>query len=299
MFVQQKKNNGSYFLVALIFLVFISLGAWLVWHDLLNHHHKQSITHNNLPISQSLIGDHFIMSAKVLNEMTANQTVFNRLKTSTIYVLMSDKNPLNHQTLSLHLIPTAYYTSEVSLQQAIDNHTISSSIKAIVYDNEPWTYTPVVEQNNPLLYYQKAAIIVHQNHYIFIATPVLKNKTDTSFFTTLAKESNVIDIQSQYDQAVASVYAQHVILLAKTIRTANPQIIILSGLSTNPAAGVPTVNQLVNDARAVSHYVNGYWLNIPALPAFCKTNQTNSHGQYNGRCAGPQPQLGIKFLQNL
>ncbi len=304
MFVQQKKNHSSYLLVALLFLIIIAFGAWLVWHDLLFNQNRTSQNpssiNNKVAISsRSLIGHNFIMSAKVLNEISANQAVFNRLKTDSIYVLISRKNPLTQQALKLDLILTADYTSEASLQAAISHHTISSSVKAILYDNEPWTYTPLVEQQNPLLYYQKAASLAHQNNYIFIATPVLKSKSDISFFTSIAKISNLIDIQSQYDQAVASIYAGHVIPLAKAIKAANSKVIILSGLSTNPAAGVPTVAQLINDAKAVDHYVSGYWLNVPALPAVCKISQTNSHNHYNGRCAGPQLPLAIKFLQNL
>ncbi len=303
MFVQRKKNNISYLVVALLFLIIITLAAWLVWHDLFNQnrtsHNPNSVSGKASISSQSLIGHNFIMSSKVLNEMSANRVVFNRLKTASIYVLTSHKNPLTQQTLKLHLILTADYTSEASLQTAISHHAISSSVKAILYDNEPWTYTPLVEQQNPLLYYQKAASLAHQNNYIFIATPVLKNTSDINFFTAIAKISNLIDIQSQYDQAVASTYAGHVIPLAKAIKAANSKVIILSGLSTNPAAGVPTVTQLINDAKAVDHYVSGYWLNVPALPAVCKINQTNSRNHYNGRCAGPQFPLAIKFLQNL
>jgi len=299
MFVEKrKKNNLFYFLVAVSFLIVISLTAWFVWHDVFNAHQD-----HNLDVNSQSNSNHnqryFIMSSKVLNEMVTNQKVFNNLKNDTIYVLLSSKNPLSSQSKKLHLVLTAYYTSEAALKLAVDNHTINSTAKAIVYDNEPWIYTPKVEQQDPSLYYQEASTISRQNGYIFIATPVIKNKSDNLFFSSVAKESDVLDIQSQYDQAVSSVYANHVIPLAKIAQQANPKLIILSGLSTNPAAGVPTITQLLADAQAVQKYVKGYWLNIPATPAFCKTHTTSSHHTYNGRCAGPQPQLGIKFLEEL
>jgi len=295
-----KKNNLFYFLVAISFLVVIILAAFLIWHNTENHNDNVDKNYQGASKSSLMTNytkEYFIMSSKVLNEMVINQKVFNNLKNDTIYVLLSSKNPLSSRSKKLHLVLTAYFTSEASFNQAIDDHTISPVVKAVVYDNEPWIYTPSVEQQNPLLYYQKASILCHQNNYIFIATPVIKNKSDKSFFSAIAKLSNVLDIQSQYDQAVSSVYANHVIPLAEAARQANSKLIILSGLSTNPAAGVPTVNQLLADARAVQKYVQGYWLNIPATPAFCKTH--TFHSRYNGRCAGPQPQLGIKFLQEL
>jgi len=249
---------------------------------------NQQATNQNQPHHSR----YFIMSTLVLNEMVANPKLRQDLTGDIIYVLISRKHKLSAQTAGLTLKYTQYFTNETTLANDINN--LPTNTQAILYDNEPWSYTPINQQQNIVSYYQKAYTLADQHNLQFIATPVIKNKSSITL-ANIAKQSNVFDIQSQYDQASSSTYADHVIPIAKAIKNINPNTVILSGLSTNPKAGVPTPTQLYDDANSVKSYVSGYWLNIPAKPSICKT-LTNST---NGRCAGPQPQIGIQFLLKL
>jgi len=295
---RHKLSKKQLILIVLLVIVIILAGFYLIMND--NSNSQANITANlhttNKQISSQNSTNNsrvFIMSSRVLNEMVTSPKVRQDLKGDTIYVLISRKNPLSSQTAGLSLKYTQDFTSETTLANHINN--LPTNTQAVLYDNEPWKYTPSSQQKNIVSYYQKAYTLAAQHNLQFIATPVIKNKSSITTLADIAKYSNVFDIQSQYDQSSSTTYANHVVPIAKAIKNINPNTIILSGLSTNPKAGVPTSTQLYNDANSVKSYVSGYWLNIPATPSVCRT----LHDSTNGRCAGPQPQLGIQFLLKL
>ena len=233
---------------------------------------------------------YWIFGKSALNDVAVSSQALQSLKNDTIYLIDNSSKPISSQAASLKIVPTDYFTSEAQLAAAISNNTIPANTKAILYDNEHWSLTPVIEQQNPVAYYQKAFNLAHAHGYVFIATP-----SPSSLVPRIAQYADVVDIQAQSVQATPSDYASHVLPYANQARSINHQLIILSGLSTNPRAGVPTPSQLVNDVNAVSPTVQGYWLNIPAKPAICLTNPSLK----GGRCQGPQPQVAIDFLSLL
>jgi len=302
-----KFNSKGFSLVELlltltVLIVLVLLGLF-IWHEQSN---QSTLTKeasssrsqlNGAPNKPSTKVRYFIMSTQVLNSMVANPRARLAIKNDYIFVINNPKIQLSSLTAGLKLIKTEDFTSEAQLANHIDNLPLNT--KAVLYDNEPWSYTPQNEQQNILYYYQQAAKLVHQHNLSLIATPVISNvvgdKTNINLFVQIAKIANVFDIQSQYDQNITSMYLGHVKPIAQAIAQASPSTIILSGLSTNPRAGIPTPAQLDADAFSVSPYVSGYWLNIPNKPANCSTIKSST----NGRCAGPQPQIGIQFLMNL
>lgn len=233
----------------------------------------------------SASGRYWILSVTALNDLVVDSSARNAIANDTIFVPSYSTGRLDPQTAGLHLVPTETFTNEASLASAISGHKIKADTKALLYDNEPWSLTPTNEQSDPLAYYQKASSIAHSAGYIFIATPV--SKIDKQIDTRVAPYADVLDIQSQYDQSVSEVYANHVLPIAKAVRQVNKNLIVLAGLSTNPPAGIPTVQQLIDDAQSVSSDTQGYWLNIP------------SPGQACPKCSLPQPQIGIQFLSGL
>lgn len=256
-------------------------------------HHKKTVaaTHpssQSSPSSPSIIPQaqrYWILSASALNELVVNNSARQELAPDTIFVPMKKSEHLAAQASGLHIVPVESFTSEAALASAVNGNTIIPGVKVLLYDNEDWSLTPLTEQQNLLGYYQQAASIAHAHGYLLIGTPV--SKTISQAAVQIAPYVDVLDIQSQYDQAVASTYAAHVLPLAQAARKANAKLLILSGLSTNPPTGIPTAAQLVNDAQAVSQSVQGYWLNIPSPGTACP------------KCHLPQPQIGINFLQLL
>jgi len=232
------------------------------------------------PIPKS--GRYWIFSLAALKDVIANNSAKQALLNDTLFVTEKRTSILPQQAQGLHIVATESFTSEASLASAIVHKRINPNTKYLLYDNEDWSLTPAVEQSNPLLYYEKAAKIAHLHGYYLIGTPV--SKTNPSIAAQIAPYVDVLDIQSQYDQTIATRYASHVLPLATAAHKANSKLIILSGLSTNPTAGIPTPNQLLNDAQAVSNQVSGFWLNIPTPGTACP------------KCNQPQPQIAIQFL---
>lgn len=262
------------FVIAAITIVVLAVGGWYVF---------QITQTPSVSIPQSK--RYWIISTPALNDLMANTSTRNVIAADTIFVPIKKSEQLAPATAGLHIIPTETFTSEAALASALSSSAILPSTKAILYDNEDWSLTPTEEQSQPAVYYRKAASLVHAKGYIFIGTPV--SKSDPQIDTEIASYVDVLDIQSQYDQSTSSAYAGHVLPIARDAHATNPSLIILSGLSTNPPAGIPTADQLVNDARSVQPTIQGYWLNIPAPGTACP------------KCHQPQPQIGIDLLLQL
>jgi hypothetical protein len=292
---QQSQRGISLIRQLTIILTILMLSA-IGYFVYVATHNSSSFTNTKINSNANIFSAkaYWIMSLNVVNEMSANAGAMRAIAGDVIFVIMNTKGRLSTASETLNTVPVEDFTSEAKLESDIVSNSIRAGTKAILYDNEPWSYTPVNEQENIFNFYKTAATLAHAHGYIFIATPV--SKIDANIDVQISPYVNVLDIQSQYDQATASGYSAHVLPIAKAARQVNAKDIILSGLSTNPRAGIPTPGQLVSDAKSVRPEVQGYWLNIPAAPADCLTMV---HPSTDGRCAGPQPQVGIAFLAQL
>lgn len=213
--------------------------------------------------------------------MISDSAALHALAGGTVYLLEgSAGSRAANQAAGIHVVETADFTSEATL--AAELPSLPSGTGAVLYDNEPWPLTPPDEQADPASYYQKAEALVHAAGYVFIATPL-----PVTVVPSVAAYADVVDVQAQEAQATPSEYSGWVLPIVQEIRRANPKVIIVSGLSTNPSRGIPTAAQLVDDAHSVAGYVQGFWLNVPNRGPACP------------RCHQPQPQLGIQFLQLL
>jgi hypothetical protein len=196
---------------------------------------------------------------------------------------------------------TRTFTSVAALQKAFDNGTIDSDVKAILYDNEAWSFTPLEEQLNIAEYEKKAAALVHQHRLLLVSTPASDlvrtlspnagpgHKFDAflrlGVAADAARVSDVYEIQAQGAEMNAEKFSTFVRGAAKQARQANPHVIILAGLSTNPTGQRVTADQLLTAAESVSDVVDGYWLNIPGKSPYCPT------------CGQPAGDVGAEFLQ--
>jgi hypothetical protein len=220
------------------------------------------------------------MSHNVFDEMISDPAARRALAGDTVYVLKgSAATRAAGQAAGIRVVETADFTSEATLAAMLPH--LPSGTGAVLYDNEHWSLTPLDQQADPASYYKKAEALVHAAGYVFIATP------GTTVAPSVAAYADVVDVQAQESQATSSEYSRRVLPIVQEIRRANPKVIIVSGLSTNPRMGIPAAAQLVDDARSVASYVQGYWLNVPAPGPSCP------------RCLQPQPQLGMQFLQLL
>jgi hypothetical protein len=87
--------------------------------------------------------------------------------------------------------------------------------------------------------------------------------------TTAARDADVFVIQAQGSERNIPHYAGFVGQAAAQTRTANPKVIVLAGISTNPSGQRVTAAQILGAIAATRNSVDGYWFNIPQPPEYC------------------------------
>jgi len=102
-----------------------------------------------------------------------------------------------------------------------------------------------------------------------------------------ARYADVIDIQAQGSETNTAAFAAFVTAAAAQARAANPHVIVLAGISTNPTGHQVSAAQMRAAITATAGTVDGYWLNIPAGGPSCP------------RCGQPQPQVVAAALHAL
>lgn len=174
-------------------------------------------------------------------------------------------------------------------------------LRAVVLDQEAWPFTPAAEQKHPGRYAALAAALVHRKGLLLITTPAAdlakaaaKNHGSiwAAFLAAgiagrVARSADVYEIQAQGLEGHVAAYRRFVAATAAQARRANPHIVILAGLSTNPNGQRVTAGALYQDVLATRGLVSGYWLNIPGQSAYCP------------RCGTPQPQVAARLLSRL
>lgn len=189
------------------------------------------------------------------------------------------------------------FSSYAVMQSAFANGQISPSTKYILYDNEHWQATPPNEQADPIGYEQMAAQLVHQHGLKLIFTPAenlaqVLNGTGrrgdkyTAYLnlgipSQGAKYADIYEIQSQ--QIVGNPeFATFVSGAVDQVHAANPDCIVLAGLTTNDAVQTMTLQGLQDAYSSTNSMVDGYWMNIPG-----------------GSSGTPDPQLAVSFFNSL
>jgi hypothetical protein len=198
-------------------------------------------------------------------------------------------------------VKTATFTSYAALSSALAAGHLPAGTRAILYDDEDWPLTPVREQQDPARYEQLAADLAHAHHLLFVSTPatdlttVLAPHAQDHYAAYLrlhiaadaARYADVVDIQAQGSEADLATFVPFVKAAAAQARQANPRVIVLAGISTNPSGQAITGAQLVAAVLAVRPFVGGFWLNIPSAGAACP------------RCGVAQPQVAVPVLRLL
>lgn len=196
---------------------------------------------------------------------------------------------------------TVSFTSYTTLRAALDGRRLPPGTRAVLYDNEDWSLTPRVEQLNPAKYEGLAAALAHAHHLLFISTPAttltdVLAPGDTDHYAaylrlglaaSAARYANVIDIQAQGSETDLGKYAAFVRAAAAQARHANPHVVVLAGISTNPSGQKVSSAQFTAAFMAVRPFVAGFWLNVPSGGTACP------------RCGKPQPQVAVPLLRDL
>ncbi|PZS17943.1 MAG: hypothetical protein DLM54_08935 [Acidimicrobiales bacterium] len=237
----------------------------------------------------------WIFTERALRQVTADPTVLHLLERGRIFEILQPGHP---PLAGLAVVPTAKFASYQAMSSALANGSIDPWVKAILYDNESWAATPPDEQQAPGPFMAKAGALVHQHHLIFLASPALDLTTvlqpgvtsrDQAYLHLgLAQQAgrvaDVVDVQAQSVQRDTTAYAHLVGQAAAQAHQANPSVVVVAGLSTNPTGAPVTSDQLLAAVHAAGSAVRGYWVNIPSPGPSCPG------------CASPRPDLAISLL---
>jgi hypothetical protein len=193
------------------------------------------------------------------------------------------------------------FTSYAMLKRAFDDGAIDASVKAILYDNENWQFTPDEEQRGLADYTRMAAELVHAHGLKFISAPAVNltrvlgtgaaRGPDAYVAIGIARDAaryaDVYEIQAQGSERNTSKYATFVNAAARQAREANPHVIVLAGLSTNPSGQHVTADDVLAAISATRSAVDGYWFNIPHPSEYCP------------RCNDFRPDIAIEVFKRL
>lgn len=177
-------------------------------------------------------------------------------------------------------IPVRAFKSFGDVRNALAENTPASDVRGVMYDYEKWRFTPEEEQKNPAGYVKQAADIVHAHGLLFFTAPAVdlapvlapsgdRKRQDETYLrlgiaADAARYADVVDIQSQRFERDTTLYARFVKEAAAQARQANPKVIVLAGVSTQPSGQYVTANDILRAIDATRDFVDGYWLNIPA-----------------------------------
>ena len=196
--------------------------------------------------------------------------------------------------------PVVTFSSAGELEQGVPGGQLPAGTQMLLYDPEAWEFTPRAEQLNPAAAAARAREIAHAHGLSLIVAPALNLTTvrpgpaggprwreflRLGLAGSIAKVSDVLELQAQSLERNTSTYAAFVRDAAAQARAANPGVAILAGLSTNPPGAGVTSQQLTAAIHATRGVVDGYWLNVPGRGPRCPT------------CNSPRPDVGQATLR--
>ena len=187
--------------------------------------------------------------------------------------------PLSGVPQSWKATPVISYKSLSEIKDALATGAVGPEIKGVMYDQEKWKFTPEEEQRNPGPYLKMAADLVHAKGLAFLTAPAVnlvnviepgtKGRAMGEAYLRLglaadaARYADVFDIQAQRFLGDTKTYESFVRQAAAQARQANPKVVVLAGISTEPIGRSVTAEDIVQAISATRDVVDGYWFNIP------------------------------------
>lgn len=218
------------------------------------------------------------------------------LNSPCTFLVIGRRVPVNYRNWN------ATFTLSSPNLKGVERLAKDPTVTVILYDPEAWHMTPPAEQRDPVSAICKAQSFAHAHGKLLIATPAINlirfiapgaergGRRYSAFERAglaerIARCTDIYEIQAQGSETETDKFRDFVQAEAQQARAANPQVIVLAGISTNPSGQHVSVARLYTAAQSVSSSVDGYWLNIPA------------GGKYCPRCGKPQPQVALQLLK--
>jgi hypothetical protein len=200
-------------------------------------------------------------------------------------------------------VPVTSFKNFGAIRNALEQGGVGPEVRGIMYDYEKWRFTPEEEQRNPAGYVRQAADLVHAQGLLLLTAPAVNLVTvmapaedrNRMFDTYLrlgiaadgARYADVIDIQAQRAEANTELYGRFVRQAAAQAREANPKVLVLAGISTEPIGQKVTADDILRAIAVTRDVVDGYWFNIP------------QPSEYSPRASEFRPDIAIDVLRRL
>jgi hypothetical protein len=160
------------------------------------------------------------------------------------------------------------------IRNALETKALGPEVKGVMYDYEKWQFTPAEEQQNPAARLKQAAGLVHDQGLLFFTAPAVdlvtilapgadRKRQDETYLrlglaADAARYADVFDVQSQRFEGDTERYAKFVRAAAAQAREANPKVMVLAGVSTQPGGRHVTANDILRAIDATRDLVDGY-----------------------------------------
>jgi hypothetical protein len=171
------------------------------------------------------------------------------------------------------------WASERMFARDLAAGTIPPNVTVAMYDPEGWPQTPLEERQHPAAAMQAFAELARRAGYTVVITPYVslvdvdgadcvRARGETlaqaflrcGFLRRAAQLADVVEIQAQYLEAEPAECRLMVLRAAAQARAANPDVVVVAGLSTRYALD----GQSLLDAwDAVSDIVDGHYMAVP------------------------------------
>jgi hypothetical protein len=177
-------------------------------------------------------------------------------------------------------VGTAFFTSYADFAGKIQRHAMPAGVRAVAYDPELWRATPLAERIDPQRYMRLFAAAAHQHGYATILMPGRDllagagpcrqqdgEDLDAAFVRCgLAGEgarlSQIFELQTAPVELSGAQLRGFAAACARQARAANPSVVLIATLSTQPGGSWASGWQLARAAAALRPFVQGFQLNM-------------------------------------
>jgi hypothetical protein len=217
----------------------------------------------------------WVFTSAALRSVLVDPASAARLRTGDVFELVTPGAP---RAQGVTTVPTQVFTSSEALVEAVDGGTLLAGVRAVLFDPEAWSFTPTSDQSDPAAATARAASAARAHGLYVIAAPALSLVTAQtpaptgprwqSFLTlglagAVAAHVDAIDLQAQSLVRDPATYRDFVSQAAAQARGANPGVVVLAGVSTNPTGAPLAPGDVPAAMRSVGSMVSGWWMNIP------------------------------------
>jgi hypothetical protein len=154
----------------------------------------------------------------------------------------------------------------LEIKDALEMGRLGPEIRGVMYDYEKWRFTPEEEQRNPAAYVKKAADLVHAQNLLFLTAPAVnlvtviapaesRNRMFETFVAgdcgrrrAVCRRDRYPGARAERDTELCEVCRQ----AAAQARQANPKVVVLAGISTEPIGQQVTADDILRAVAATA-----------------------------------------------